>query len=145
MRSFTIAICAAALGAALARADAPPAAIKAAPLEIQVRSAQTAASFPVYTGSGTAIRAADGEMPGVIVARDLESPKTRKLALVTLAVLTARSNVTCTTVVAATAVWGAGTSVVTTSSAEALPAVSSTTSPVTAQSADERRAAGRIT
>ena len=76
MRSFAIAICAAALGAALARADAPPAAIKAAPLEIQVRSAQTAASFPVYTGSGTAIRAADGEMPGVIVARDLESPKT---------------------------------------------------------------------
>jgi hypothetical protein len=76
MRSSAIAICAAALGAALAWADTPPAAIKAAPLEIQVRSTQTAASFPVYTGSGTAIRAAEGEMPGVIVARDLESPKT---------------------------------------------------------------------
>ena len=56
-------------------ADAPPV-IKAAPLEIQVRSAQTATSFPVYTGSGTAIRAADGEMAGVVVARDLEGNKT---------------------------------------------------------------------
>jgi len=64
------------LGAALVWADAPPAVIKAAPVEIQVRSAQTAASFNVYTGSGTAIRAADGEMVGVIVARDLEGTKT---------------------------------------------------------------------
>jgi hypothetical protein len=55
---------------------APPAVIKAAPIEIQVRSAQTAPSFPVYTGSGTAIRAADGEMAGVIVARDVDGPKT---------------------------------------------------------------------
>ena len=76
MRSPAFAFLAAAtLGAALARADAPVV-IKAAPLEIQVRSAQTAASFPVYTGSGTAIRAADGEMAGVIVARDLEGTKT---------------------------------------------------------------------
>jgi hypothetical protein len=52
-------------------ADAPRV-IKAAPVEIQVRSAETAPSFPVYTGSGTAIRATDGEMVGVIVARDLE-------------------------------------------------------------------------
>ena len=57
------------------RADAPPV-IKAAPLEIQVRSAATAPSFPAYTGSGTAIRAADGEMVGVIVARDSDGPKT---------------------------------------------------------------------
>jgi hypothetical protein len=76
MRSPAFAFLAAAtLGAALARADAPVV-IKAAPLEIQVRSSQTAASFPVYTGSGTAIRAADGEMAGVIVARDLEGTKT---------------------------------------------------------------------
>lgn len=57
------------------RADAP-AVIKAAPLEIQVRNAATASSFPAYTGSGTAIRAADGEMAGVIVARDIEGNKT---------------------------------------------------------------------
>jgi hypothetical protein len=57
------------------RGDAPPV-IRAAPLEIQVRSAATAASFPVYTGGGTAIRAADGEMAGVIVARDLDGAKT---------------------------------------------------------------------
>ena len=72
MRSAAIALLAA---AALARADAPTV-IKAAPLEIQVRSARTGTSFPVYTGSGTAIRAADGEMAGVIVARDLEGSKT---------------------------------------------------------------------
>jgi hypothetical protein len=59
------------VAAAVGRADAP-AVIKAAPLEIQVSSAETATSFPVYTGSGTAIRAADGEMGGVIVARDLD-------------------------------------------------------------------------
>ena len=57
MRSSAISILAVtAVAAALALADAPPV-IKAAPLEIQVRSAETAASFPVYTGSGTAIRA----------------------------------------------------------------------------------------
>jgi hypothetical protein len=61
--------------AAVGDADAPPAVIKAAPLEIQVRSAATAPSFPAYTGSGTAIRAADGEMAGVVVARDLEGNK----------------------------------------------------------------------
>lgn len=76
MRSSIAIWAATALGAALAWADAPPLVIKAAPLEIQVRSAQTAASFPVYTGSGTAIRAADGEMAGVIVSRDLEGNKT---------------------------------------------------------------------
>jgi hypothetical protein len=77
MRSSAIVLWAAAvLGAAPASADAPPAVIKAAPVEIQVRSAQTAPSFPVYTGSGTAIRAADGEMAGVIVARDIEGSKT---------------------------------------------------------------------
>ena len=77
MRSSAIVLSAVAVfGAAPAWADAPPAVIKAAPVEIQVRSAQTAPSFPVYTGSGTAIRAADGEMAGVIVARDLEGPKT---------------------------------------------------------------------
>ena len=59
------------VAAAVGWADAP-AVIRAAPLEIQVRSAETAASFPVYTGSGTAIRATDGEMAGVIVARDLD-------------------------------------------------------------------------
>jgi len=57
------------------RADAPPV-IKAAPLEIQVRAAATAPSFPAYTGGGTAIRAADGEMVGVIVAKDVDGPKT---------------------------------------------------------------------
>lgn len=72
MRSYVVGgLVAAFATVAVARADAPPV-IKAAPLEIQVRSAQTASSFPVYTGSGTAIRAADGEMGGVIVARDLD-------------------------------------------------------------------------
>jgi hypothetical protein len=48
----------------------------AAPLEIRVRAAATAPSFPAYTGSGTAIRAAGGEMAGVIAARDLEGTRT---------------------------------------------------------------------
>ncbi|MGH7340993.1 MAG: hypothetical protein ACREKH_10930 [Candidatus Rokuibacteriota bacterium] len=69
MRSLVVGVVAC-VAAAVVRADAPV--IKAAPLEIQVRSAETAPSFPVYTGSGTAIRAADGEMAGVIVARDLD-------------------------------------------------------------------------
>jgi hypothetical protein len=61
---------------AVVHADSPPALIKAAPFEIQVRAAAIAPSFPAFTGSGTAIRAADGEMAGVIVARDLEGNKT---------------------------------------------------------------------
>jgi hypothetical protein len=72
MRSYVVGgVVAALMAVASVRADAPSV-IKAAPLEIQVRSAETGTSFPVYTGSGTAIRAADGEMGGVIVARDLD-------------------------------------------------------------------------
>jgi hypothetical protein len=52
-------------------AAAPPV-IRAAPVEIRVRSAEQAPSFAVYTGSGGAMRAADGPMAGVIVARDAE-------------------------------------------------------------------------
>jgi hypothetical protein len=75
---------------AVVRADAP-AVIKAAPLEIQVRSAETATSFPVYTGSGTAIRAADGEMAGVIVARDLEGKTTANYLRAALTAETGRT------------------------------------------------------
>lgn len=70
MRSSAIALLSAlSLAAAPLWAAAPPV-IKAAPVEIQVRSAETAPTFQVYTGSGTAIRAANGAMLGVIVARD---------------------------------------------------------------------------
>lgn len=59
-----------ALPALAAAADAPV--IKAAPFEMQVVAAETATSFPAYTGSGAAIKAPDGPMGGVVVARDAE-------------------------------------------------------------------------
>ena len=64
-------------------------------------------------------------------AGPLLQPKTRKLALVTVAVFTGRSNVTDTAVVLDAVAFRAGTSAVTTSSAEAGPAVQSRTRPAT--------------
>jgi hypothetical protein len=52
-----------------AAGDAPRG-FTAGPVAIDIRSAETATSFPIYTGSGEAIHAPEGPMAGIIVAKD---------------------------------------------------------------------------